>query len=91
MHSSTSAYIALQKLYKEQHRADLAEYRAILTSTLEAVGLPADAIPNDEIETFVKNSSAVAIVKGTPLRESKETGEALQKILSELGGGSMGE
>jgi len=74
----------LQNLYKEQHRADLAEYRAILTSTLEAVGLPSDAIPNDEIETFVKNSSAVAIVKGVPLRESKEAAEGLQKVLSEL-------
>lgn len=84
MHSSTTAYITLQNLYKEQHRADLAEYRVILTSTLSGLGLPADAIPDDEIETFVKNSSAVAIVKGAPLRDSKEAMKGIQKVLSKL-------
>ncbi|KAK1925463.1 putative ubiquitin-activating enzyme subunit [Papiliotrema laurentii] len=83
MHSSTTAYITLQNLYKEQHRADLAEYKAILTGILNGVGLPADVIPDDEIENFVRNSSAVAIIKGRPLRGSKEGGPSLKEAMDE--------
>jgi len=81
MHSSTTAYIALQNLYKDQHKSDLAKFRTILASVLDEVGLPADAIPDDELEGFVKNSSAVAIIKGTPLRESKEGGARLKEAI----------
>jgi amyloid beta precursor protein binding protein 1 len=84
MHSSTTAYITLQNLYKEQHRADLAECKAILTGILNGVGLPADVIPDDEIENFVRNSSAVAIIKGRPLRGSKEGGPSLKEAMGEL-------
>lgn len=63
----------------------------MLDSTLEGVGLPADAIPDDEVETFVKNSSAVAIVKGARLSDSKEAGEGLRKVLSAFLRGIFGE
>lgn len=85
MHSSTQAYIALQNLYKEQHKSDLAKFRSVLASVLEEVGLPADAVPDEEVEGFVKNTSAVAIIKGTPLRESKEGGVRLKEAIGMSG------
>jgi len=81
MHSSTTAYIALQNLYKDQHRSDLAEYKSVLAAVLERLGMSADIIPEEEVESFVKNSSAVAIIKGASMRESKQLGEKLQKVL----------
>lgn len=81
MHSSTTAYIALQNLYKYQHRSDLAEYNSVLAAVLERLGMSADIIPEEEVESFVKNSSAVAIIKGSSMRESKQPGEKLQKVL----------
>lgn len=84
MHSSTTAYIALQNLYKEQHKADLAKYRSILSTVLESIGLPADAIPDGEVEGFVKNSSGVAIIKGTALQGRQEVGSKIKEIIGTL-------
>jgi amyloid beta precursor protein binding protein 1 len=84
MHSSTTAYIALQNLFKDQHRSDLAEYKSVLGSVLERLGMLPDTIPDEEVEGFVKNSSAVAIIKGAPLSESKRPKDKLRKVLGEL-------
>ena len=83
MHSSTTAYIQLQNLYKDQYRADLAEFRAVLDDVLSKVGLPSDIIPIEEIESFVKNSSGVAIVKGTPLAEDDAGRARLKEAIGE--------
>jgi len=83
MHSSTTAYIALQNLYKDQHRADLAEYQTVLAAVLDRLGMLPDTIPAEEVEGFVKNSSAVAIIKGCPLQASKQPDDKLRKVLGE--------
>ena len=72
MHSSTASYIALQNMFKRQYLADLAEYQTVLGQVLAGVGLPADAIPQDEVESFVRNSAGVDIVNGTSLRDQKD-------------------
>ena len=83
MHSSTTAYIALQNLYKDQHRADLAEYQTVLAAVLDRLGMMPDTIPAEEVEGFVRNSSAVAIIKGCPLQASKQPDDKLRKVLGE--------
>ena len=83
MHSSTTAYIALQNLYKDQHRSDLAEYQTVLAAVLDRLGMMPDAIPAEEVEGFVRNSSAVAIIKGSPLQASKQPDDKLRKVLGE--------
>ncbi|RXK39228.1 amyloid beta protein binding protein 1 [Tremella mesenterica] len=72
MHSSTTSYIVLQNLFKRQHRSDLQLFRQTLSSTLEKIGLPEDAIPDQEVEGFVRNIGGVGIVKGSSLSERRE-------------------
>ncbi len=81
MHSSTSSYIALQNLFKAAHQSELTEFRSLLEGVLGNISLPADAISNEEIESFVKGTGFVAIIKGSPLREGREGNERLQEAL----------
>ncbi|KAK4684019.1 NEDD8-activating enzyme E1 regulatory subunit, partial [Tremellales sp. Uapishka_1] len=83
MHSSTTSYIALQNLYRAQAATDLQQFKSLLAGVLQQVGLPVDAIPTEEIEGFVKNAGGVGIVKGRPLRESKEARGGLREVLAE--------
>lgn len=83
MHSSTISYVQLQNLYREQFKSDLAEFRAILDGILVGFELPADVIPDEEIEGFVRNSGGVAIVKGRELSATKESNVILSEIIDD--------
>ncbi|ORY29355.1 hypothetical protein BCR39DRAFT_532469 [Naematelia encephala] len=83
MHSSTTSYVALQNLYKAQYRADLEKFKGYLAQTLSSLGLPVDAIPDDEIEGFVKNSGGVNVIKGRALRESKEVQGGVRALIAD--------
>lgn len=82
MHSSTKSYVTVQNLYKQQHLHDLARFSELLGSVLESIGLPDDAIPSTEVESFVKNVGGVAIIKGTPLKEAKTYEGAMKELIS---------
>lgn len=84
MHSSTKSYVTVQNLYKQQHLHDLARFSEMLGSVLESIGLPHDAIPVSEVESFVKNVGGVAIIKGTPLKEAKTYEGAVKELISEF-------
>ncbi|KAE8542925.1 hypothetical protein D1P53_000988 [Cryptococcus gattii VGV] len=71
MHSSTTSYVALQNMYKTQYRTDLKQFKYLLSEVLQNVGLPADTVPDEEVEGFVKNVGGVGIIKGTSLSGSK--------------------
>jgi amyloid beta precursor protein binding protein 1 len=81
MHSSNTSYIALQNLFKAQHLSDLAEFRGLLEGVLEGICLPGDAIPDEEVESFVRGTGSVAIVKGNSLRKGREGNEALRSMI----------
>ncbi|EIW72572.1 hypothetical protein TREMEDRAFT_58742 [Tremella mesenterica DSM 1558] len=83
MHSSTTSYIVLQNLFKRQHQSDLQLFRQTLSSTLEKIGLPEDAIPDEEVEGFVRNIGGVGIVKGSFLRERRELKGLIVSIIEE--------
>lgn len=72
MHSSTTSYVALQNLFKAQYQSDLARFKGIMVDTLAEIGLPADAVSDEEVDAFARNVGGVAVIKGTALRESKE-------------------
>lgn len=57
MKASTQSYIHLQKLYKDQFLAD----KAVLKSFIPA---SAGEIPEDLIDTFIKNAHGVQVVVG---------------------------
>lgn len=83
MHSSTKSYVTVQNLYKQQHLHDLARFSELLGGVLESIGLPHDAIPVSEVESFVKNVAGVAIIKGTPLKDAKAYEGAMKEHISE--------
>nr|XP_019015140.1 amyloid beta protein binding protein 1 [Kwoniella pini CBS 10737]OCF53921.1 amyloid beta protein binding protein 1 [Kwoniella pini CBS 10737] len=71
MHSSTTSYVHLQNLYKNEYQSDLKRFKVLLSETLQKVGLEEGTVPDEEIEGFVKNVGGVGIIKGTPLIDSK--------------------
>ncbi|KIR52891.1 amyloid beta protein binding protein 1 [Cryptococcus gattii Ru294] len=71
MHSSTTSYVTLQNMYKTQYRTNLKQFKYLLSEVLHNVGLPADTVPDEEVEGFVKNVGGVGIIKGTSLSDSK--------------------
>ena len=83
MHSSTTSYITLQNLFKAQHLADLSEFRSVLAQVLESLGLPIEAVSEEEVERFVKGAGSVGIIKGSPLAETKERNDLLDHAIGE--------
>lgn len=83
MHSSTQSYVALQALYKQQHLDDLAKFSQLLASVLQGIGLPADAVPEQEVHAFVKNVGGVGIMKGSCLLEAKTYEGRMKERISE--------
>ena len=81
MHSSTSSYIVLQSLFRQQHLSDLAEFRQLLKGVLESIGLPADAVSDEEVENFVRGTGSVGIVKGSSLHAGKAQSKLLGKAI----------
>lgn len=61
----------LQNLYKQQYFDDLTKYSSFLAQVLQENELSVDAIPANEIESFVKNVGGVAIIKGSPISATK--------------------
>lgn len=84
MHSSTTSYVALQNLYRAQFNSDFARFKQIVAETLGRIGLPADAIPADEIESFARNSGGVQVIKGRALKESKEMRGLVAEVYSKF-------
>jgi len=86
MHSSTASYVALQSLYRQQFQDDLTQFATLLASVLAEADLQPEAIPANEIESFVKNVSGVDIIKGTSLLEAKQYEGGLKEVISKSTG-----
>jgi amyloid beta precursor protein binding protein 1 len=84
MHSSTASYLALQGLYRAQFQQDLQEYRVQLQAMLRKIGLPEDAISDSEVESFVKNTNGVALIKGTSISSRRGIDGELKSMIGEL-------
>lgn len=90
MHSSTQSYVQLQGLYADQYSKDLTKFQSLLLKVLTETGLPPDAVPANEIESFVKNVGGVAIIKGSPLAEAKAYMGNMKERISEYHRGAGG-
>ncbi|RSH77611.1 uncharacterized protein EHS24_003171 [Apiotrichum porosum] len=83
MHSSTQSYVMLQNLYKQQYFDDLTKYSSFLAQVLQENELSVDAIPANEIESFVKNVGGVAIIKGSPISATKAYEGGMKERIAE--------
>ncbi|KAE8258452.1 hypothetical protein A4X13_0g1688 [Tilletia indica] len=72
MKASSAGYVELQNVYRRKALQDLANFRLHLTSILASVGLEADVIPLEEVESFVKHAAYVELIRGRTERESRE-------------------
>lgn len=48
---------------------------------MSKIGLPEDAIPDSEIESFVKNTNGVALIKGTSITSRRAVGSVLKSMI----------
>jgi amyloid beta precursor protein binding protein 1 len=84
MKATSAGYITLQTLYRTKAQNDLAAVKLHLDSLLAKVGLPSDAIPEEQISTFVKHAGFVAVIRGTNLADGKLADKTPEQIRSAL-------
>lgn len=72
MKADTQRYVGLQTIYRAKARQDLALVRTLLAELLASVGVAEGRISKDEIETFVKHSAFLKVVRGRSLRQEHE-------------------
>ncbi|CAD6884835.1 unnamed protein product [Tilletia controversa] len=72
MKASSAGYVELQNVYRRKALQDLANFQAHLSSILASVGLAADVVPLEEVESFVKHAAYVELIRGRTERESRE-------------------
>jgi amyloid beta precursor protein binding protein 1 len=69
MKADTTGFLKLQAVYRQKAAADKTRFKELLYELLDAAGRPRDAITDDEIDTFCKNSAHIKVIAGTSLRE----------------------
>lgn len=85
MKATSSAYVTLQKLYKQKAREDLELVKQLLGETLATVGASSSNgkggegggsvgidIREEEIESFVKHAAWLKVIRGRSLRQEYE-------------------
>lgn len=73
MKAQSSTYVELQKLYKTKATQDVQQLQRYLEGILEQVGLPSNAISQDEIESFAKHTAYLKLIRGRPLSDRLDT------------------
>lgn len=73
MKADTKGYVELQTLYKHKARADLNLVSELLMKLTDRLGVDKTRISKEEIETFVKHSAFVKVVRGRSLRQEQES------------------
>jgi amyloid beta precursor protein binding protein 1 len=69
MKASTDAYVGLQKLYKDQAEREKAIFKSLIS--------PEVRIGDDLIDSFVKNSHALKVIRGTAWSDIDKNSVAL--------------
>ncbi|MCO5596227.1 hypothetical protein L7F22_050287 [Adiantum nelumboides] len=69
MKAQSSTYVQLQKLYKNKASRDVQQLQHYLEEILNQVGLPINAISQDEIESFAKHTSYLKLIRGRLLSD----------------------
>lgn len=72
MKADTTRYVGLQQIYRTKAREDLELVITILGDLLQSLGLKEDSIPREEVETFVKHSAFLKVLRGRSLKEEVE-------------------
>lgn len=72
MKADTTGYVGLQSLYKGKAKEDLKLVNEILGEVLSKAGVSRERVSEEEVETFVKHSAFLKVVRGRSLRMEEE-------------------
>ncbi|KAK4052714.1 hypothetical protein OIV83_002001 [Microbotryomycetes sp. JL201] len=74
MHADSKGYVKLQTLYKTKARQDLQLVNQLLSELCTSIGIvdPRLRFSDDQVETFVKHSAFLKVVRGRSLRQELE-------------------
>ncbi|SCV74446.1 BQ2448_8085 [Microbotryum intermedium] len=72
MKAHSSGYVGLQNVYRTKAKQDLELVTSLLSQLLRSLGIEAFRVDAQEIETFVKHSAYLKVVRGRSLRMEKE-------------------
>ncbi|KAK7538377.1 uncharacterized protein J3D65DRAFT_621798 [Phyllosticta citribraziliensis] len=66
MKAQSADYIALQNIYKNKARSDLAEITGTVRSLEQSLTRAEGSVPEKEIEAFCKNAGHIKLIRGRP-------------------------
>ncbi|KAI9023556.1 NEDD8 activating enzyme E1 subunit 1 [Phycomyces nitens] len=82
MKSDTTNYVALQNVYREKAKEDIAAVTAHLNTILKANGIPENSISQDIVESFCKNSAHIKVVRYRSIEEERVKSPQTDKIVT---------
>lgn len=72
MKADTQRYVGLQTVFRAKAREDLALVEHLLADLLTEIGVAGARFGKEEVETFVKHSAFLKVVRGRSLRQEHE-------------------
>lgn len=81
MKADTQRYIGLQNIFRTKAKEDLILVDSILSELMKNLGLNRNLISKEELETFVKHSAFLKVIRGRSLRDTLEN----SKLVGSLG------
>ncbi|CAG8451854.1 3534_t:CDS:10 [Ambispora leptoticha] len=80
MKADTQSYVALQTIYRQKAKEDIASVRAHVHKILSSIGRPIDFISNQEIESFCKHAAFIKVIRYRSLQEEYITSPKKSEI-----------
>jgi len=80
MKAETTGYVDLQNLFKTQAKKDIVLVTTLLSELLDKVGRPRESITQDEVDTFVKHTAFLKVVRGRSLRQEHQASALKGKV-----------
>ncbi|GAA5900782.1 Ula1p [Sporobolomyces salmoneus] len=79
MKAHSTTYVQLQQIYRAKAKADLDLFQQLLSEALTRLGGTPREIGKEEVESFVKHSAWVKVLRGRKLNDSIEPSTSLLK------------
>jgi len=80
MKAHSQTYTTLQQIYRSKAKSDLAKVEEILKEVLKKIGCEVRVIGKEEVESFVKHSAWVKVLRGKKIGQDLEESSLKGKI-----------
>ncbi|GAA5874111.1 hypothetical protein JCM1840_000354 [Sporobolomyces johnsonii] len=89
MKADSKNYVSLQTLYRAKAREDLEVVQTLLGALLDRLGIERSRVSEGEVETFVKHSAWLKVVRGRSLRQEHDENALKGQVESLLAAASF--